>query len=309
MSVVTRRAWVGAARVVFVASAIFFGWWSLRDEWPMLLAALGAITAWQWLISAALVVVGLMCTGIVWERILVGYGYRLPIRSALSVFFVGQIGKYIPGSVWSLAAQGQMARTFNVPVRITVATGLVFLYWNVVTAILLGSLLIAWGQAAVTVSRWGMLLVALLALSALLPATVTAVANRLAGTHASPHTRWSDIALLLPLMVLTWTAYGAAVLFLVPGDANGGSGPFPLTMAITAFAFSYILGVLVPLAPAGFGIREAAMIYFLSPHLGLALAAAVALLTRVIHTIADFAIAAASWVVGRRARLATSPGP
>ena len=33
----------------------------------------------------------------------------LPARDGLATFFVGQLGKYIPGSVWSIGAQAQMA--------------------------------------------------------------------------------------------------------------------------------------------------------------------------------------------------------
>ena len=34
------------------------------------------------------------------STLLAGFGSRPPLRGASQVFFVGQLGKYLPGSVW-----------------------------------------------------------------------------------------------------------------------------------------------------------------------------------------------------------------
>ena len=60
-----------------------------------------------------------------------GLGAALPLREGLATFFVGQLGKYIPGSVWSIGAQAQMAARRSVPPRVTVAAGLLFLGYHV----------------------------------------------------------------------------------------------------------------------------------------------------------------------------------
>lgn len=290
---------MSAARVLFVVAAIYFGWWSLRGEWSAVLAAFGQVAIWQWLISIGLVLAGLLCTGVVWARVLAGYGYRLPVRTANSVFFIGQLGKYIPGSVWALAAQGQMARRFHVPVRTTVATGLIFLYWNVVTATLLGAVLTLLGFVNVNAPPWMTVSAVVVAVVALMPNTVTALANKLAGTDVGHHTRWRDVGMVALMMLVTWGAYGMAVVSIAPDNSNDGTSKLAIPTAIAAFSVAYVLGVLVPFAPAGFGIREASLTYLLTPTLGLATAAAVALVTRALHTIADFGIAAGAWAAGR----------
>lgn len=288
-------------RIVFVLAVAFFGWWSLRGEWPAVLSAFGQVVVYQWLISIGLVLAGLTCTAIVWTRVLAGYGHRLPIRAGFSVFFVGQLGKYIPGSVWSLAAQGQMARQFAVPVRTTVATGLIFLYWNIATATLISAVLTLTGQLSIDFSPWISISAALVAAAAIAPMTVRSLANKLAGTNQPLHTRWRDSVLLTLLMLVTWILYGLAMVEVGPEGTGIGGSDLTVGTAIAAFTLAYVLGVLVPFAPAGFGIREATVAFLLTPTLGLTSAAAVALLTRAIHTIADFGLAAGAWIVNKAA--------
>lgn len=65
-----------------------------------------------------------------------------------------------------------------------------------------------------------------------------------------------------------------------------------------AFALSYAVGVVVVVAPAGVGAREAIFILLLTP---------LALLARVVHTAAD-ALLAAGWSVSRSCRTRRSRG-
>ena len=50
-----------------------------------------------------------------WRALLADLGSPLPLRAAAKVFFVGQLGKYIPGSVWPVLAQMEMGRDLGVP--------------------------------------------------------------------------------------------------------------------------------------------------------------------------------------------------
>ena len=50
------------------------------------------------------------------------------------MFFVGQLGKYVPGSVWSIGAHAHLAARHGVPLRVTVGTSLMFLGLNLATA-------------------------------------------------------------------------------------------------------------------------------------------------------------------------------
>jgi uncharacterized membrane protein YbhN (UPF0104 family) len=69
-----------------------------------------------------------------------------------------------------------------------------------------------------------------------------------------------------------------------------------------AFGLSYALGVVIILAPAGLGPREALFIALLAPVVTLPTAAAMAVVSRLIHAAADLSIALATWAWARRAQ-------
>ncbi len=75
-----------------------------------------------------------------------------------------------------------------------------------------------------------------------------------------------------------------------------------------AFALAYAVGVVVVLAPAGVGARDALLVLLLTPLLGVADATALALLARVVHTAADGTMAAGWWYAARRTRRSWSGG-
>jgi uncharacterized membrane protein YbhN (UPF0104 family) len=97
-------------------------------------------------------------------------------------------------------------------------------------------------------------------------------------------------------MTGVWLAYGVGVLALIGPDR---AGPSDLLVIVAAFALSHVCGVLLVVAPAGLGAREAVLIALLEPVTGLEAAIAVSLLARVVHTGSDVAIAGAAWLRAR----------
>ncbi len=225
--------------------------------------------------------VGLALTGVLWRLLLRWVGSEVGTRDAAAVFFVGQLGKYVPGSVWSIAVQAQLGRRHDVPARSSVTASAVFLLVHTATGLLLGGLLLAVGDPGRVPAAYALLAAAVGAV-ALAPPLVRRIADRLAGHHVRFGGR--ELVLASLLMASVWLAYGVSLLLLVP---RGGAGP-TLLGAAAAFALAHAVGVLVVLAPAGVGAREAVLVALLAPALGVPGAAAVALLSRVTHAAADF---------------------
>ena len=113
------------------------------------------------------------------ERI--GLGAPLPLREGSATFFVGQLGKYVPGSVWSLGAQATLARRQSVPARVTVAAGLVFLGYHLATGVALGAGAVLLGVLDPGWPAWVSGLLVLGAVVGLAPSLVRALSRRLAG--------------------------------------------------------------------------------------------------------------------------------
>lgn len=300
----TRGRWLVVARIAFLIAVVGFGWLWLREDWDDVVAAMRSVSAASVAWALLLVLAGLVLTGFVWVRGLLRFGHDVPLPPALSVFFVGQLGKYIPGSVWSLGAQAQMATRYGVPARTTVAAGLVFLGWNVVTAAAVTAVGVLLG-AIPALPRWLGAVVLVASLVCMAPRVVNAAGSWAAGTGRRLALTARDCVLIAVLLLATWSLYGLALRAVSPPASGAAYG---VGDAMVAFTAAYAVGVLVILAPAGLGAREAVLTLLLTPFLGVGGAAAAALLTRLVHTAADFSIAGAAWLLGRRSAATAGAG-
>jgi hypothetical protein len=293
------------ARAAFLLAAVGFGWWGLRTHWDQIAMEVSRTSPARLVGSVVAVLLGLAITGIVWRRILVAYGHSVPARGASAIFFVGQLGKYIPGSVWALGAQADMAhRRVDVPVRTTLSVGLIFIWVHLATAVPVAALVAggtAWPWLASPGFQAALVIMALLGVT---PPALARLGDLLAAAEEPFRLRWGAALSVAGLMAGVWLLYGAAAMLVVPPEAlpAAGGGMAGLAPIAGAFALSYIVGVLVVIAPAGVGVREATLVALLSPALGLPVAVATAMLIRAVHTVCDFTIAGASWLLAR-------PGP
>lgn len=281
------------ARAGFVAAVVAFAAWGLRGTGHELADAVAATPVRGLALAAGLVVLGLLTTCGAWLRLLAGYGHPLAPAAGRRVFFVGQLGKYIPGSVWSMGAHADLARGLGVPVRVTVGTSLAFLGLNVATAGLLALGMLAAGMPTLPLPRWTGALGALGCAVTLTPPVVSRLGTLVSGSAGTLRLGWGALGSLVARMALTWTCYAGALVALVPATTAGRAAEL-LVVAAGGFAAAYVVGVAVVVAPAGVGAREVTLVALLAPAVGLATATAMALVTRVLHTAADLALAALS---------------
>lgn len=285
------------ARVVFLLLVVAFAWWGLHDRGDELRSGLAATSPAGVLVAAGLVVVGLLATSVAWLELLAGFGHRLPGREGRAVFFVGQLGKYIPGSVWSVSAHAELAGRYDVPLRCSVGTSLVFLAVNLATAGLLGGAVALSGQWQAPAPE-GLLVVGLVVcVLVLVPSVVNAAGSRVAGGGQQLRLSLADLLRLVGLMGVTWACYAGALLALAPAPS-----PELFPLAAGAFAVGYTVGVLVVVAPAGVGAREVTLVAMLAPATGVGTATALAVLTRALHTGGDLVLALVTWARVRRGR-------
>lgn len=277
---------------VVVAAAVAF-----RGHEAEVVAAVTATPPAAVLGALGLVVCGLLVTAVAWLDLLRGFGHRLPGRAGPEVFFLGQLGKYVPGGVWSIGAHAHLARDHGVPARVTAASSLAFLGLNLATASVVtgATSVVGLGPAPLTPLLGGLLLGA--GVVALLPPVVGRFAGLVAGGAGDLRLGVGSVLRLAALMAATWTAYAGAVVLLTPDRS-----PATLPAAAGAFALSYAVGVAVVVAPAGVGAREVTLVALLAPVVGVAAATAATVVARVLHTAADLLLALVAWLVARRGR-------
>jgi hypothetical protein len=229
-----------------------------------------------------------------WRSIVSTWDRLLPFAEAVRIWTVSNLGRYIPGKLWQIAAMGVLAQRAGASA--VAATG---------SAVLSTVVNIAAGFLVVMVTGWRLLslpdvggpagavaviLVAVVGL--ILVPWLTPRALRLAervigrpATVGAPPPR--AIAYAVVGNVVAWVLYGLAFELLTRGVV--GAAPGGLSAYVAVYTLSYLVGYLVLPAPAGVGFREASMIT-LMPAAGLATAAQAAVLaiaSRLLLTLLD----------------------
>lgn len=300
-----RRDWASAARRVltsravrwgFVAVAVGLGAWAVAREWAGVRTALADIGALAAIAAFVSVLFAMGAAMQVWRVLLTALGSALPVRAAARVVFVGQLGKYLPGSVWPVLAQMELGTAHRVPrtrsATASVLTMLVSLLGGLLTALVTLPFV-----AGDTPYRWAFLAAPVL-LAALHPRVLNPMLAALLKLAKRPPLEQPlagrAIAVAIGWSLVSWVLYGLQI-WLLAARLGVADGHVAL-LAAGGFAFAWCVGFLVVFAPAGAGVREVLLIALLGPVLGTGGATAIALVSRVLMTVGDLVTAAvAAW--------------
>jgi len=278
---------LGAA--LLLASLAYVGL-SISRNWSSI--AQVNVQSWSWLLaSVGLYAVSHLSTGASWPLAVRQLGERISVRDGLRIGLVAQIGKYLPGNVAHYAGRGVLAKQLGIPLS---ATGLS-------TAIELGSALVA----AMLVATAGLLIdprpIAWVHVSLASGAVISfAVLAALAAIGTWLYRRGTKPALLAgPTLCLALSFCLSSLSVYALSHALGYPG-LSVAVATGSFALAWGLGFVIPGAPAGLGVREAALLATLGPMIGAGPAVTVALLHRLVTAAVD-AVAALigyAWLAG-----------
>ena len=207
-----------------------------------------------------------------------------PARAA-RIFFIGQLGKYLPGGIWSFLALAEFAKDAGLTARSTFSAALLGLLASIVAGAILAPFAYPWEASAILLAI-GVSVVAFV-LAPLALRIAAPMLGRMAQHFVLPPMRAFNLSVLVSIAI--WTAGGAILMVLAHG-IGADDGSLGLAGYGAIYALAWIAGFVVFIAPAGVGAREGAMVAMLSAHMGLSEAVAIALLARVLVTLADFAL-------------------
>ena len=295
-----------AARVTFGVLAVGLAIWAVASRWDQVVDALARMQG-RYLIAAALATLAnLLLTALAWRAVLADLGSRLPIAAAARVFFVGQIGKYLPGSLWPVVVQAELGRDHGVARRRSAAATLVLILLSAFSALLvvLGSLPFV---PAVAENGFGWVLLLVLPLLVMLhPQVLGRVLDRVMKLIGRPPLgEWTSLrgtAIALGWALGSWLCAGLQV-FCLAISLGAPRAWHTLALATGGYALAWAIGLIVVVAPAGAGAREVALAALLSGVLDAGAVVVVVLISRVLFTGADLALAGLGLSVGRPQRV------
>jgi hypothetical protein len=125
-----------AFRWGFVAVTVALGGYAVAAQWGQVsrsLDRMGPLTVALALIS---VLLGALMSMQVWRALLASLGSPLPVPGTARILFLGQLGKYLPGSVWPVLAQMELGKTYRVPRHRSASASVLVMLLSLLTGLL-----------------------------------------------------------------------------------------------------------------------------------------------------------------------------
>jgi uncharacterized membrane protein YbhN (UPF0104 family) len=272
---------VAAVVVRMVWGAIVKNW----SEFRSLHVSLAPQPAWIAL-SVAVVFLTYALQIASWRCILAGWAQSLPYGRAARIWLVVNLGRYVPGKVWSVAGLIVLAQRAGVEAWAAGASAVAVQAIGIGTAVALVALTTPGAASPLRLGGAGLVAVATIALLAWERTArwVAALAGRAELFRPLP---LAAVAESTGLTLLSWLTYGIGFWLLARG--LGLPGPLSVATATGVFALGYILGLLALFAPGGVGVREVVLIGLLAPALGSGGAVALSVGSRVLLTLTEVA--------------------
>ena len=288
---------------MFFAVAVALLVWSVLARREELGEALTRLDAGTVLVSLVLACAGLVAQLLSWRSLLAATGDVPPLRASARIYYHGQLGKYVPGSVWAVVAQAELGKAH----RLSRARSAVVALGALAVLLVVGGTVAAVGLAAASPGSlstyWWAVAVVPVGVIGLLPPVFNrhvALALRLLRRGEDPvRVAGPGLARSAGWALAMWLLFGLHAAVLVH-DLDPVSPGRSLVLSTGAFALAWVVGFLIVVAPAGTGPREAALVLALSPVLPPADALLVALVSRVLMVAADAAAAGVAALLARR---------
>ena len=274
----TALRWIGALLGVAVFAVL------LARLVPQLDGLDAALSRLGWLdlgLAFALFFAAQALFALSWHRLLHAAGERGEFAGDAARWAVSLAGKYFPGKVWQAVARyglyhgaergGRVAPAFLREMLLGTSAAMACVAFGARQAGPRGEAL-AWIFGA------GAGALALLAAPGLGVWLTARVERWLPGRARLADTRWSSV-----LVAWTWQLLGYVLLglgFFALAGVTGWPDASAASLAIAALCFGGLAGIAAFFVPAGIGVREAAIAWFLSPAIGIDSALMLAVLAR-----------------------------
>jgi uncharacterized membrane protein YbhN (UPF0104 family) len=226
-----------------------------------------------------------------WRRVLAGWSQRLAYGRAARIWLVANLGRYIPGKVWSVAGLIVLAQRAGVDGWAAGASAFAIQALGLGTAVAVVAAATPTAESPLRLAAAAMVAVATIGFlawerGARWLARLADRGGREGGVPFRP-LPLTAVAEGAALTLASWLTYGLAFWLLARG--LGLQGSLPLSTAAGVFALGYILGLLAVFAPGGVGVRELVFIGLLTPALGGGGAVALSVGSRVLLTLCEAA--------------------
>lgn len=295
------RPVVGPLKLLLLAVILWFVYRAMRNEFRK--------TSWEEISTLhpnlLLLLLAGVCLGgmntvqmLRYRSLLFAYGARPTWTQMLAIAWIPPLGKYVPGSVWSLMGAMAMLRKFGINVTVAISVVILVDAFGEIIGLMLSSPLLMRPPLSdhVPGGRWTAPIALVVGVIVLLPPVlgrVMQVGLRL--IRRPPLSRlptWGEFVVPVLSAIAQYLFAGAALWLCVRSITPIGMSAYPWLVMIVSCAMA--VGYLFFVAPGGLGVREFIFVTLLPPLLPNAPAGTIAIVTiamRLLQVIVEVALA------------------
>lgn len=270
MTLLRRRA-LAVLQVAFAVAVTWYAGRKLAERWSEFGEVGAAVDPqWRWIVPASIAVLGTYLLLVhVWVAHLRAWGLRVPFPTAARMWFISNLGRYVPGKVWGIGTLWVMAQRRNLSPVATVGSSVLVMLIGIVSGLAVvlvtgaGAIELLLRQRGMQPPTWAVPLAAVLALASLvaapivLPAMARGVARATGREPILPALPAAAVWSAALGTGLSWVFYGVAFQLFsagMIGEARGAA-----TSYIAVYTGAYLVGLVSP-SPAGAGVREGGLV-------------------------------------------------
>lgn len=259
------RVWQVAQALLLIATL----WWAgraLASQWSELQrSAANTTVQWGWVALASAIVLGTYAMLIQsWRLLLGGWGSTLRYPAAVRIWTIANLGRYIPGKLWSIGALGVLAKREGVSAVAAASAAILGTLLNIGAGF--GIMALSGARTLGAIKPWlqnvslvvsVLFVIGTVLLPMVLPPVLATVARWRGLPPQSQHLPARTLWIATAMNALSWIGYGLAFAALARGIA-----PFTAVnpaVFIVLWTASYVGGYLVLYAPGGIGVRDVAL--------------------------------------------------
>ncbi len=286
-------------RYVLLAVVIGFAVAFFARQWGQITEVIAHIPVGAAVLSFVVMIVGMIANVLSWVTLLNGLGHPVPFPRGAQIMLVGQLGKYVPGSVWAYVMQMELGRQYGIARARVLVTALYAAGIGVVSSLILGASVVPTISADQPALAWLYLLLPV-GLVCLHPRVMTWLSNLTLKLFRRPplehRVGFGTILAAIGWSLLSYVLYGVHLQLLV-GDAAPAS-LLTVIMLGGALSLGFTASLIAFVLPSGAGVREAVVIAVLAAlAVPLVDASAMALVSRAMFTAGDLLLAGTAVIV------------
>ena len=248
---------------------------------------------YEYLILSFLVaILSQVLLALAWQVIMESLNQKISFVNSMRIYFISQIIRYIPGKIWLIGGRIYLCGKEGIS-SVHASLGIVL---ELLLISLSNIILIILTSGLVNIKYF--ILITAIGLTVVYPKNINILVNivlRILKRKPLKLTiSYINILKVIILYIIFWLLLGVAFFLITQSIYKIDIILLPRIIGIHSLA--WLLGFLSFLTPAAIGVREGLLSLFLKPYLPISLAIGISILARIIVTISELTILAASLI-------------